>query len=235
MSYSSYHNSMTLVRQSSYLWWFPLLITLIILPFTPWIDMAIEQHFFSTGKDPITHFHESPLLDFIFTYGPLPSEIISIGALFFIPFARYRNQALVLVMTMVIGSGLIAHLLLKEFWGRPRPRQVIELGGAQPYRPVWQPNFHPQEPSKSFVCGHCTMGFYFFAFVLLGRRYQKKSWIVLGWILSLTLGLALAITRMMQGGHFFSDVFFAAIVMWYGALLSDWLVYAPYEAHETPH
>ena len=72
---------------------------------------------------------------------------------------------------MVVGAGFIVHTALKDHWGRPRPKQIIAFGGEQTFRPFYSPNFfHQPEPSKSFPCGHCTMGFYFFAVAFALRR-----------------------------------------------------------------
>jgi len=108
---------------------------------------------------------------------------------------------------------------------RPRPKQVIEFGGIQEFRPFYQPNFfHQPEPSKSFTCGHCTMGFYFFALALVVRRlnYRKTFWITL--MFAFALGIALSLARIGQGGHFFSDTLISALIMWLTAYACDrWL------------
>lgn len=193
----------------------------LITPFTPWLDLAIS-HYFYDGS-----FQSGFWLDFIYNYAIIPawvmvmmSVILLIGSSWIPKWKTWRGDAAVLVLTLAIGSGLIVHLALKDHWGRPRPKQVIEFGGHQPFRPYYEPNFfHQPEPSKSFPCGHCTMGFYFFALALLGRRYQSRKIYYLGMTLAWGLGLLLGITRIAQGGHFFSDVLISALIMWYIALL----------------
>lgn len=121
---------------------------------------------------------------------------------------------MVLVLSMVLGAGLIVHVALKDHWGRPRPRKTIELGGTQPFRPYYEPNFQEKIPSKSFPCGHCSTGFYFFSLAILGLQRKSKGLFYLGMFLALSLGTILGVTRIAQGAHFFSDVLVSALIMW---------------------
>ncbi len=221
-------------------WLWPTLLLFLVIPFTPSLDLKIEQFFYDHGNDPITHFIQSPLLDFIFEDLPTATFIVlglSILAFLvsFLGKPNWRKPALVMMLTMIIGSGVIIHLALKEYWGRPRPKQIEHFGGSQSYRAVWSPQFKPIEPSKSFACGHCTLGFFFFALYLVGVRLKSKKVQFFGLFLAFGLGLAYSLTRMMQGGHFFSDTLFAMWVMWISALISDWLVYAKEDHIETAH
>lgn len=213
-------------------WVWPFLFFLILAPFTPWLDIAIEQYFYGIGNDPVEHFLSFPLLDFLFDYGPLPANLLSLISMvivflsYIVPrLKNWRFPCLVLLLTYAMGAGLITNGILKEYWGRPRPKQVDLFGGPATFRPFYQPNFSASIPAKSFPCGHCASGFYFFALVLVGRRLRSSPLFYLGLCLSLTLGIALSLSRMSQGGHFLSDTVAAALIMWYTALAMDWLVY----------
>jgi len=195
----------------------PLIIFLLIAPFTPWLDMAISGYFFHG------HFQSNAFLSFMFDYGILPAwaaVFISV-----ILWKKWRKAAYVLVLTLAIGSGLIVNVILKDHWGRPRPMQVVEFGGKQAFRPFYEPNFfHQPEPSKSFPCGHCSMGFFFFALALVARRHQCRSLYYGGMALALGLGILLSVVRIAQGGHFFSDALASALIMWYTAvILTAWI------------
>lgn len=129
-------------------------------------------------------------------------------------------------ITLTLGAGLITNMGLKEYWGRPRPKQVIEFGGKHEYRPFWHPNFHTRhDPQRSFPSGHVAMGFYFLSLYLVGKRYNNVPLKRSGLFLVAFLGGGLMIARIAQGGHFFSDVLFSPILMWYVAKASDWLVF----------
>lgn len=210
-------------------WILPLLFLAVITPFSPYLDLAISNHYFQ----PTQSFQSNDFFTFLFNYGLIPAQLLfSIAAValflgcFFKKWKRWHAPALVLVLSLLIGGGLIVHEMFKEHWGRPRPKQAIEFGGTQPFRPYYEPNFfHQPEPSKSFSCGHCTMGFYFFSLALVARRlnYKKTFWAAL--LLALALGISLSLARIVQGGHFFSDTLVSAIIMWLSAYLGvQWLL-----------
>lgn len=136
-------------------------------------------------------------------------------------FARFRRQSVYLVLVMAFGPGVIANTLLKDHWGRPRPREVQALGGLHPYEPIL--TMDPLSPGKSFPCGHATMGFFFFAayFLLRTRHPAAARWSLVG---ALGFGVAIGWARVVQGGHFPSDVLWAAGVLWFVcAILAHWL------------
>lgn len=194
----------------------PILIWMAFTPFSGWLDLKLSTLFYEKGS-----FSSNPFWLFLFQYGFVPAWILSFLALcgvllsFFPHYRKWRNPCLVIVLTFAIGSGLIVHGILKENWGRPRPKQTTEFGGKQSFRPYYQPNFSNQpEPSRSFSCGHCSTGFTFFSVALLGTYYHSRLFWWLGWSLAWGLGLSLSVTRMAQGGHFLSDTLASALIMW---------------------
>jgi len=205
-----------LIQQRMWLW--PIVLMLLITPFTPTLDLAITRYFYQGNGE----FSRSGLFHFMYDYGVVPAQIIAGGAtllLFFSLFTKKlqptRRIALVLALSLTIGSGVICHFILKDHWGRPRPKQVVEFGGIQPFRPYYEPNlFHQPQPSKSFPCGHCTMGFYFFSVALIGRKLNNRSLYRAGLLFALFLGGLLSLTRIAQGGHFLSDTLMSALIMW---------------------
>ena len=214
------------------LWTLPLLAMALITPFTPWFDQHTAQYFYDHGSGH-EQFVSHPLFDFLYVWALVPGQLMAALALFvfclsylFKKIKPWRPHSLYLILTLAVGSGLISHALLKDHWGRPRPRQVIQYGGQQEYRPIWKPNFTQQpEPSKSFPCGHCTMGFYFFCLYFIGKRLNKQWLKRVGLALAISIGISLGITRMAQGGHFFSDICMSALIMWLTAYAFDRLIY----------
>lgn len=212
-------------------WLLPIIAMILIAPFTPAMDLAISHYFYS----PDTGFGTNPFYTFLFNYGPIPAQItaglaaiVLIISFFSIKFKTWRRPAACLVLTMAIGAGLIVHAILKDHWGRPRPKQITEFGGTQMFRPFYHPNiFNQPEPSKSFSCGHCSMGFYFFALALVGRRLHNKTLFLSALTIAIVLGSLLSLTRIAQGGHFFSDTLATALVMWLTAYACDRWLYSP--------
>ncbi len=122
---------------------------------------------------------------------------------------------------------LIINALLKPGWGRPRPRQIENFGGNALYRSFYSPDFghHTSDKYKSMPSGHASMGFYFFALAVLGRRLKNRKLEILGYCLAFGLGGLLGLTRIAQGGHFFSDVMISALITWWVALTLDWILF----------
>ncbi len=155
--------------------WIPLLL---LIAFTPsshsgrplYQQPLYRQHSFSSDR----------VYSFIYHYGILPAWILAgvstIGLLISITFSRYRKYLKIcsyLCLTLLIGSGVIVHLVLKDHWGRPRPKQTIEYGGEQSYRAYY--NFHFDEPSRTFqIVSLRTLydGFLLFLFDLSRQRAE---------------------------------------------------------------
>src|SRR5215467_6617018 len=49
------------------------------------------------------------------------------------------RAALMMLLTLALGPGLLANTILKDNWGRPRPIQVTEFGGPLEFLPWWDP------------------------------------------------------------------------------------------------
>jgi membrane-associated PAP2 superfamily phosphatase len=164
----------------------------------------------------------------IYHFGTLPALLMTLAALVALVLglrggrlAPWSKATAYLVLCMAIGPGILVNLVLKDHWGRPRPRDVIPFGGEYPAERVWIAD--PSSPGKSFPCGHCTMGFFFFAPGILLRRLGRRRMALALFTLAWGLGLLLGIARILQGGHFASDVLWGAGICW---MVSMGLYYA---------
>jgi membrane-associated PAP2 superfamily phosphatase len=204
------------------LWLWPLLAMIAIAPFTPWLDVTISSLFFQHNA-----FASGPVVTAIYKYGLLPGQItfvaaalVFLGSYIIRSWKPWRKPVLIMILTMVIGAGLLTNMILKDHWGRPRPKQTTMFGGQQEFRPFYHPNFFAQpEPSRSFPSGHCAMGFYFFTITLIALRTGHRTVAGTSFVFALVLGGLLALARIAQGGHFFSDALTAALIMWLTAYI----------------
>lgn len=196
-------------------WLLPILAVLLITPWSADIDLSISHYFYDHSQ-----FQSSAFMNFVYKYGIIPAWITVAIAFVLLFFRQWRLAGVYLLLTLAIGSGVIVHALLKENWGRPRPKQITEFGGEQEFRSYYQPHFNVNAPpSKSFSSGHVSVGFYFFALIILGTHYRMRSLRYLGIFLTLLLGGVLSYVRIAQGGHFFTDIIFSALIMWLTSLL----------------
>jgi lipid A 4'-phosphatase len=169
---------------------------------------AAQQWFFKTAV---------PWL-WLYRYGEWPTWVLAIGAavvwggsLRRRSWICYRRACALIVLAIMLGPGLLVNGVLKPLWGRPRPAQVDLFGGSRPYQPWWQPG--NIGGGRSFPSGHAAMGYVLVLGTCLVPR-RRSAWLrglVLGG--ALAYGSLLGATRIIQGGHFLSDV------LWSGSLM----------------
>lgn len=146
----------------------------------------------------------------LYAYGTIPGLLLTIFA-FVAWYAclqrpewhRWRGYWLVIGLSIVLAAGVIVNGLLKEYSGRPRPRQIVEFNGPWPYKPVLAAGIPGR--GQSFPCGHCTMGFVFVTGMVFWRPFRKLALAMLGF--GLGYGTLISAGRIVQGGHFLSDTF----------------------------
>lgn len=109
---------------------------------------------------------------------------------------------------LVVGPGLVANLMLKQNWGRPRPTQIVEFDGKWPFVAALNPGGECQRHC-SFVSGEASSTFVSF-YALAAAMPQYAAPIV---VAGTALGLATGLVRISQGAHFLSDVIFAGLFM----------------------
>lgn len=135
--------------------------------------------------------------------------LIGLGCLAAWIAGRVRTSAYV-ALVLIVGSGLICNLLLKDHWGRPRPRETTDLGGTLPFQPAWVKGQAGQ--GRSFPSGHVTVPAMGFALWVLWRRKRPllARWSLAGGaLLSAWIGLA----RMLAGAHWLTDIIWAVVIM----------------------
>ncbi len=114
------------------------------------------------------------------------------------------RHALFLILAVALGPGLLANTLLKDNWGRARPSHLVEFGGSRQFSPPLIPA--DQCPKNcAFVSGDAAGGFAFLAPALLAPLAWRRRAVQA----ALAAGALFGANRILQGGHFFSDVVFA--------------------------
>jgi lipid A 4'-phosphatase len=136
---------------------------------------------------------------------------------------RVRRAGLFLALLLLIGPGLLVNSSLKMMWGRPRPWQCEQFGGDMKFVPVGEWGSQSL-PNSSFPSGHAAV-----AFFLMGLGFvvsPRRSWLRWGCFLGgIAYGLAMGFTRVLQGGHFTSDVLWAGAIVYFVAVgLSRFLI-----------
>jgi lipid A 4'-phosphatase len=121
--------------------------------------------------------------------------------------AAAGRAALVLVLSLGLGSGLVVNAGFKDHWGRARPSQIVEFGRDRAFTPALLPTDQCRR-NCSFASGESAMGFGLVVLALLAPR-RRRAWAL---VPGLVMGGALSVTRMAAGGHFLSDVLFGGLM-----------------------
>jgi lipid A 4'-phosphatase len=178
-------------------------------------DIEIEKLFYS----PVSGWFmgkENPWY-LLYEYGNIPALLLSIvGLLAFVlsffqrKLISYRKIGLFLVTFMILGPGLIVNTVFKDHWGRPRPIDIVNFGGTEEFRHAWEKGQPGQ--GKSFPSGHAAVGFFLFSPFFFLRKTSRR-WATLVLCLGISYGVLMGTARMIQGGHFPTDV------LWSGAFI----------------
>jgi len=123
------------------------------------------------------------------------------------PFLPTRAAVLMLV-TLALGPGVLANVILKDNFGRPRPIEVTEFGGPLRFVPWWDPRGECPK-NCSFVAGEPSGAFW----TLAPAALAPPHWRALAYAGALAFGAAIGLVRLAGGGHFVSDVVFAGVFM----------------------
>jgi len=127
-----------------------------------------------------------------------------------------------LIATLALAPGLLANVVLKDHWGRPRPIDVTQFGGTDHFVAWWDPR--GECPNNcSFVSGDVAGAFWTIAPAALA----PPQWRALAYSAALALGAGMSMLRLMAGGHFISDTVFSGVftflIIWIGhGLIYRW-------------
>ncbi len=155
----------------------------------------------------VTIYHGTQYLAVIITLG--------LGGAFFASwfpdFSKLRSQRRrigYLLLVLILGPGLIVHSVFKDHWGRARPNQIQYFGGSQQFTTALTPT-NQCGKNCSYVSGHAAVGYYLATFCFVMTRYRRQILQI-----GLTVGSLIGLVRIIQGGHFLSDIVFAFFIVY---------------------
>ena len=183
---------------------FLILATLVIA--ATGADLLVSAPFCFGGKWPVGDQQPWHLL-YLLDRGPaIALGIAGLAAALIGGIYRERRSwvrpGLFLVILLAIGPGLIVNVVFKDYWGRPRPREIVQFGGTKEFLQPWQKGI--AHKGRSFPSGHSSAAFYLTAPFFVYRRRKPSTaayWMAGG----LLFGVLMSIARITQGGHFLSD------------------------------
>lgn len=198
-------------------------VTGLIFGLFPQLDIAVTRLFHETGTgfgystdDTFMLLRDGSMLIVGLLVAPaataLVAKLVQPNRRLLIP----GRAAVFLIVTILLGPLLIANIVLKDTWGRPRPRDTVMFGGTSAFVPWWDPRGSCPD-NCSFVAGEASGAFWTMAPAALA----PPQWRPLAYGAALAFGAAVGFLRVGFGGHFISDVVFAGAI----TFLLIWLVH----------
>jgi len=187
------------------------LISSLLLAAFPRIDLSVSKAFYSGGfhlRDQWWHtvLHEG------LGYFLLVSMLLVVGVYVFNRLSR-RNlwkidgkKVCYLFLVLILGAGLVVNVLLKDNFGRARPRDVAEFGGQKTFTPAFVVS-QECNTNCSFSSGDGAGAFFSLALALALSRRRRL------FIAGIALGVVVSLGRIAVGAHFFSDTVVSFFVM----------------------
>ena len=194
------------------------LLIILLTAYAAWtdLDLIVALHFFRDGTWP--GFETFPW-DFIYKYAAIPGFLLAgVGMVIFLEgfviglFAEYRKQSLFVVLLFVLGPGLVVNLMLKDNLGRARPHEVAMFGGEFQFTQPWEKG-EVDIRNSSFPSGHAAAAFYLMAPWFVFRRKNKPPALVFLFG-GIGYGSLVGMTRILQGGHFLTDIIWAGFLVY---------------------
>jgi lipid A 4'-phosphatase len=196
-------------------------LTGIVFAVAPSLDLQVASWFRHVAAQPEVRRFDR-LIDAMRQLGPfvivaaVGPAVITLVVKIFRPQRRApmsSRAALFVALTLALGPGLLVNGILKEAWSRPRPGMVTEFGGDYKFMPWWDPR-GSCDWNCSFVSGETSSAVWMMAPAMMA----PLSWRYAALGAAGLYAVAFAVIRLLAGGHFLSDVIFAAIftglLMW---------------------
>ncbi len=124
-----------------------------------------------------------------------------------VPHAPSAKAVAFVTLAMLAGPLIVVNLGMKDHLHRPRPVQITQFGGKWEFRPFYR--FDGECPKNcGFPSGEASEAFWMVAPAMM----VPAQWKVPAVAGAVVFGAATSLLRMAFGGHFLSDVIFAALI-----------------------
>jgi lipid A 4'-phosphatase len=179
----------------------------------PELDRDVAGFFYREGQGFVGHAGVwGPARAF---FNVAPFVFLAVSAIFYLcrrfgfpaPCAPSGRALAFLIVTMIVGPGLVVNLGLKDHAHRPRPTQTQDYGGPYEFRP-WYRFDGGCKKNCSFVSGEASEGFWMVAPASLAPP-PIRPFAIAGAII---FGAGASLLRVAAGGHYLSDVILAALI-----------------------
>lgn len=204
-------------------------VSIAVFAIWPGLDVWLTQFFYSAASHSFPA-NQSPWVHTLYVATPWLTRTVFVVSCLVLLYFNVRPQSHLLVIQRrllawvimaVVGLGVVVDWGLKDNVGRPRPEQLEIFGHSKPFVPAFELSAHC-DVNCGFVSGHAAAGFSVMAWGMWSTWSRRKRWL----LAATTAGLVIGAVRIVQGGHFLSDVIFAGWAVWlsYQAIRQTWLL-----------
>ncbi|MEQ1581305.1 MAG: phosphatase PAP2 family protein [Steroidobacteraceae bacterium] len=116
------------------------------------------------------------------------------------------KRVLFVFLVLFLGAGLTVNVVLKDNFGRARPRDIVEFGGSKMFTPAFVVS-HECRKNCSFSSGDAAAAFFAMALV---RALSRRRALMLA---AFAYGAIVSVGRIYSGAHFLSDTVVSFFVM----------------------
>ena len=186
----------------------------LFLTVGPTLDMYIsglflgsDSKFLLQNYDILSIIFRKVLLPILLAYMlivPIISYVFKIDKVYF-GHKFLAKEIFFIWFSQIVTMLIFVNLILKNFWGRARPGDVVGLGGVDYFTP-WYEYSVSCNTNCSFVSGDASVGFSVIILYLITKN-------IVFFYISIVSGMVIGLVRIIEGGHFLSDVLFAGIVI----------------------
>jgi lipid A 4'-phosphatase len=198
----------------------------LLLTALPGIDIQVSKMFFD-GRFHLDGHWLQKLLQEGLTYLICVSMVSILAVYLYSKWSRrdsYRvdgKKVAYLFLVLIVGAGLIVNVILKDNFGRARPRDVEEFGGAKLFTPAFVIS-QECERNCSFSSGEGAAGFFCVTLALALSRRRTIH------LVGAAVGALVSFSRIASGAHFLSDTVVSFFVM---LIVADVLYYYLFLTH----
>lgn len=197
------------VRLSFFL--FFLLVSLALM-FFPEYDIKFSETFYSSGGGFM--YNKDLFVSFVFKSVPFITKLLALNFIIVLlykiksPKKILQSPTFFLILALTMGPGIIVNYGFKEHFGRARPREIVEFGGKKEFSRAAIIT-DQCKTNCSFSSGHAAMGYYFTAFAWISPLMLQN----LVFFMAFLFGTGVGLGRILQGGHFLSDITFSFVIV----------------------
>ncbi len=203
-----------LLNKKNYFLYFFIFFLIIFITIAPSLDLFVsgffyfgESQFLLQSYYDVTVFFRKVILRGIIVYIlliPILCLFLPLGQLYFNHKFNIK-EIIFLWVSSLLNWLIVINLLLKNIWGRARPGDTLQLGGKENFTP-WFQYSDACNTNCSFVSGDASIGFSIIVLYFITKK-EVYFW------LSLLFGSLLGLVRIMEGGHFLSDVVMSSLII----------------------